>query len=94
METYFIAIVIVVMQFFLSRSRLVFLGGVLPTLFLLAVIYGWFTNFQGLRNDILSFAIISIGGITWLLSFWVSGREAFKKKLSKELEKIELHDLK
>jgi len=88
-----IALVILGCQYYLSRRRNVWWGSILPIAYFLVFIYGWFSEtFFTRENNTTSFVLALIGGLAFLLSGWINGREALKKKEKKELEKMKLKD--
>ncbi|WP_210367122.1 hypothetical protein [Bacillus sp. REN3] len=91
MYGWILAILIIGIQFYLSRRRNVLWGAILPALYSVFIV-GWFIKRFG-QEDTLSLVLAAVGGMAFLLSVWISGREAVKKKRKKELEKMELQDM-
>lgn len=85
-----IGIIILGIQYVLTRFENKYLGGILPLLFLCFMV--WLYNYHQ-PDNIISFAIATLGGFVMLASIWESGRTAIKNKRKKELEKIKLHDI-
>lgn len=86
-----IAILVIGVQFYLSRREKVYWGAILPV-FYMVFIAGWFIKKYG-EVETLSLILAAVGGLAFLLSVWVNGRDSLKKKRKKEMEKIELHDI-
>jgi len=89
-----IALVILGCQYYLSRKRNVWWGAILPIAYFLVLIYGWVSETYFTRENTTSFILALLGGLAFLLSGWINGREALKRKEKKELEKMKLKDLK
>lgn len=85
-----IAIIILGIQYVLTRLENKYLGGILPLLFLCFMMWVYI-YFQ--PDGIISFFIATLAGFVILLSIWENGRTAIKNKRKKELEKIKLHDI-
>ncbi|SDK48141.1 hypothetical protein SAMN05216187_10955 [Jeotgalicoccus aerolatus] len=86
-----IAILVIGVQFYLSRRKYVYWGAILPVLYIVFIV-GWFFKKFG-EEDTLSLILAGVGGLAFLLSLWINGRDYLKKKRKKELEKIELQDI-
>lgn len=86
-----IVIVILVTQNFLSSRNNPYLGGILPVAYIGFI--SFFFNKLIANGDYFSTWLIIIAGLCGLLSIWISGRERFKKKRQKELDRIELQNL-
>jgi chromate transport protein ChrA len=86
-----IAFVIIGIQFYFSRRTNVFLGAILPGLYLVFIV-SWFLKKLG-EVDTLSLILAAVGGLAFLLSIWINGRESLKKKRKKELEKIDIQNI-
>ena len=86
-----IAIVIIGLQFYLSRRINVYWGAILPGLYLVFIV-SWFLKKFG-EVDTLSLILAAVGGLAFLLSIWINGRESLKKKRKKELEKIHIQNI-
>ncbi|WP_163100718.1 hypothetical protein [Peribacillus alkalitolerans] len=86
-----IAIVIIGIQFYLSSRTNVYWGAILPGLYLVFIV-SWFLKKFG-EVDTLSLILAAIGGLAFLLSIWINGRESLKKKRKKELEKIDIQNI-
>lgn len=83
-------IIILVVQYFLSKQARVWPGGILPAAF--AVFFIWLM----IDKDLAFFSrdvIPLILGITILCGVWINGQEAYKKKQEKELMKMRGQDL-
>lgn len=86
-----IAIVVIGIQFYLSRKENVYWGAILPVLYLVFIV-GWFIKKFG-EVETLTLLLAAVGGLAFLLSIWINGRDSLKKKIKKEMEKIDLHDI-
>ncbi|HEK9104065.1 hypothetical protein KFD70_28360 [Bacillus pfraonensis] len=87
-----VAIVILVAQHFLSRREQVYFGAILPTFYILFLIYGNMTNlFKDGNGKELIF--LGVFGTVILMGIWVSGRVHVSKKREKEMEKIEVQNM-
>lgn len=86
-----IAIVVIGIQFYLSRKENVYWGAILPVLYLVFIV-GWFIKKFG-EVETLTLLLAAVGGFAFLLSIWINGRDSLKKKIKKEMEKIDLHDI-
>ncbi|MFF2286612.1 hypothetical protein [Peribacillus butanolivorans] len=86
-----VVIVILLTQDYLSTRKNPYLGGIIPIVYI-GVISFFFNKLMD-NNDHSSTWVILIVGLCGLLSSWISGRERFKKKRQKELERIELQNL-
>lgn len=89
-----IALVILGCQYYLSRRRNVWWGAVLPAAYFLVFIYGWVSETYFTRENSTSFILALLGGLAFLLSGWINGRESVKRKEKKELDKMKLKDIK
>lgn len=86
-----IAILVIGVQFYLSRKENAYWGAILPVLYLVFIV-GWFIKKLG-EVETLSLILAAVGGLAFLLSVWINGRDSLKKKRKKEMEKIELNDI-
>ena len=86
-----ISILVIGIQFYLSRKKSVYWGAILPVLYLVFIV-GWFIKKFG-ELDTLTLILAAVGGLAFLLSIWINGRDSLKKKIKKEMEKMELHDI-
>ncbi|EOP17936.1 hypothetical protein ACW4EZ_30635 (plasmid) [Bacillus toyonensis] len=86
-----VIVVIIVIQSFLSSRKNPYLGGILPVAYIGFI--SFFFNKLLANGDYFSTWIKIIAGLCGLLSIWISGRERFKKKRQKELDRIELQNL-
>jgi len=86
-----IAIVIIGVQFFLSRRTNVYWGAILPVVYLFSIKWLFFRRIG--EENTLYLILAAIGGLAFLLSVWIKGRESLKKRRKKELEKIELQNI-
>jgi len=89
-----IALVILGCQYYLLRRRNVWWGAVLPAAYFLVFIYGWVSETYFTRENSTSFILALLGGLAFLLSGWINGRESVKRKEKKELDKMKLKDIK
>ncbi|GED12316.1 hypothetical protein [Aneurinibacillus aneurinilyticus] len=74
--SFLITIVILVIQFFLSRRNNVYLGAILPVVYLVTLIYLWFSETLFIKSTLLA----AFAGLAALLGIWINGRESLKKK--------------
>ncbi len=74
--SFLITIVILVIQFFLSRRNNVYLGAILPVVYLVTLIYLWFSETLFIKSTLLA----AFAGLAALLGSWINGRESLKKK--------------
>lgn len=85
------ALLILILQYFLSTRNKVFWGGILPGIYTSLLIYlKIYGVFDGHTKE---FWTVSTLGITILLAIWATGRESLKKKRRKELDKMTTRDL-
>lgn len=92
-EIIFIVIGLIVfgIQKFLSSRKQVWLGSIIPVLYLVGVIIFFIkTNTSFFSKDIIPFTLF----FTIMLGAWISGYESHKRKEKKELNKMKSHDLK
>ncbi|MGF7045994.1 hypothetical protein J2T13_000456 [Paenibacillus sp. DS2015] len=87
-----IAVGILVVQYFISKRGPVFVGAVLPVIYIGLFSYGYIIDFFSERSteNILG---ASIGGTVLLISAWIKGRESLAKERKRELNKIKAKDL-
>ncbi|MBM7605482.1 hypothetical protein FS935_10350 [Metabacillus litoralis] len=86
-----IAIVVLVIQFLLSRRKRALWGAIVPFLYLIYMVY-WIPNKYD-DFSVVKLILVAIGGLAILCSIWINGREYLKKKRNKELVQIELKNL-
>ncbi|MEY9979148.1 hypothetical protein [Lysinibacillus sp. RC79] len=86
-----VAIVILGVQFILSRRTKVYWGAIVPVLYLV-FIFGWWYNRMDNINTYTLIKVAVVGPVV-LLGMWARGRESLKNKRKKELEKMKLHDI-
>ncbi|RAS75495.1 hypothetical protein [Priestia endophytica] len=86
-----IVIVIMIVQQFLSSRKNPYLGGILPVVYIGSVVF-YFNKLMA-DGDHFSTWLMIVAALCGLLSIWISGRESFKKKRKKELDRIELQNL-
>jgi ATP/ADP translocase len=86
-----IAVGILVAQYFISRRGPVWVGAILPIIYLGGLVYGLFT--QHFNGSLKSILVAGIGGTVLLISAWIKGRESLAKKRQRELNKIKAMDL-
>ncbi|MFD0084189.1 hypothetical protein [Priestia megaterium] len=86
-----VVIIILLTQDYLSTRKNPYLGGIIPLIYI-GVISFFFNRLMD-SNDNSSTWVILIVALCGLLSSWISGRERFKKKRQKELDRIELQNL-
>ncbi|MGN7313544.1 hypothetical protein ACTHQ4_20875 [Alkalicoccobacillus gibsonii] len=76
-------------QYFLSTRNSLFWGGLLPVVFIIWRTWIFFTNGESL----LSFVIVLLLGLAFLISGWVTGRKALSERRKKELNKMKTLDI-
>ncbi|MBC6972460.1 hypothetical protein H9I32_08570 [Bacillus sp. Xin] len=86
-----VTVVIIVIQSFLSSRKNPYLGGILPVAYIGFI--SFFFNKLFANGDYFSTWLMILAGLCAFLSIWISGRERFKKKRQKELDRIELQNL-
>lgn len=85
--TIFITIFALAVQQYLSTRRYWALGGILPALYTIFAV--WFKVYKA--PSFHTGLLIILG--TTLLSVWASGREQYKNKLKKEMDKMKSKDM-
>ncbi|MEB6319797.1 hypothetical protein MXM74_02545 [Staphylococcus xylosus] len=83
--------VLLAIQYFLSRTGNKIVGAIVPVLFVIVLIYLYLSEMLGL--NIWGAIIFGIIGLLFLLGQWDSAQKDNKKKMEKELDKIEGKDL-
>ena len=86
-----VVIIILLVQAYLSSRKNPYLGAILPVVYIGFI--SFFFNKLMADNDHFSTWLRIIAALCGLLSAWISGRERFKKKRQKELDRIELQNL-
>lgn len=78
-------------QSILSSKSNLYWGAILPILFVI-----WRTGLfvTGNNESFLSYILILIIGLLFLLGQWTNGRISLKERQEKELNKMQAHDLK
>ncbi|MDQ0175003.1 hypothetical protein [Bacillus chungangensis] len=87
-----IALGILAIQFFISKRGPLFVGAVLPIMYIVFFIYAYVTDFFTKRSTGSLLGAV-IGGTVLLLAAWIYGRESLAKKRKKELIKMKATDL-
>ena len=82
-----ITICILVVQNYLSTRRYWWLGVIVPIIYLIFAI--WFKVYKA--PTFAPGLLILLGGI--LLGIWANGRERYKKKINKEIDKMKSIDI-
>ncbi|MCP1358334.1 hypothetical protein [Aneurinibacillus migulanus] len=77
--SFLITVVILVVESFLSRRNNVYLGAILPVVYLVTLIYLWFSETFFVKST-FSFLLAAFAGLVALLGIWINGRESLKKK--------------
>jgi len=86
-----VAIVLYIGQHILSRRVSPYWGAIIPTAFLVFMIVILAKDhFHDMKGGILA----TIGGLAISCGVWAVGRDSFHKKRKKELDKIELENIK
>lgn len=76
-------------QHFLSSRESVYWGALIPLVFV-----GWRTWLFFTENgNFLSYILILLVGLAFLIGGWYEGRKALHKKREQELKKMRAHDL-
>lgn len=83
--------VLLAIQYFLSRTGNKIVGAIVPVIFVVVLIYLYLTEKLGL--NIWGAIIFGIIGLLFLLGQWDSAQKDKKKKIEKELDKMEGKDL-
>ncbi|WP_411848019.1 hypothetical protein [Staphylococcus pseudoxylosus] len=78
-------------QYFLSRTGNKIVGVIVPIIFVIVLIYLYLTGKLGL--NIWGAIIFGVIGLLFLLGQWDSAQKDNKKKMKKELDKMEGKDL-
>ncbi|UIJ69960.1 hypothetical protein LW858_32050 (plasmid) [Bacillus cereus] len=91
---FLIAILLIGLQYFLSRRENVYWGLCLPILYVITLLYLGVTEVLTVKGNTLIFIIIILGGLAILLGIWIKGREDLKNKQKKELDRMKTKDMK
>lgn len=83
--------VLLAIQYFLSRTGNKIVGAIVPVIFVIVLIYLYLTEKLGL--NIWGAIIFGVIGLLFLLGQWDSAQKDKKKKMEKELDKMEGKDL-
>lgn len=83
--------VLLAIQYFLSRTGNKIMGAIVPIIFVIILIYLYLTEKLGL--NIWGTIIFGVIGLLFLLGQWDSAQKDNKKKMKKELDKMEGKDL-
>ncbi|WP_411764731.1 hypothetical protein [Staphylococcus pseudoxylosus] len=83
--------VLLAIQYFLSRTGNKIVGAIVPIIFVIILIYLYLTEKLGL--NIWGTIIFGVIGLLFLLGQWDSAQKDNKKKMKKELDKMEGKDL-
>src|SRR5699024_10020516 len=86
-----IAILVIGVQFYLSRRKHVYWGASLRVLYIVYIV-GWFFKKFG-EEDTLSLILSGVGGLAFLLSHCNNGRDCKNKKIKKDFENLEIQDI-
>lgn len=84
------ALLILILQYFLSTRNQVFWGAILPSIYILLLVY--LKIYGVFDNHTTEFWLFSILGIGSLLGIWATGRKNLKRKRRKELSQIRFQD--
>lgn len=84
--------VLLAIQYFLSKTENKIIGGIIPVLFIVALVVLYTTGKLGL--NIWGTLIFGIIGLLFLLGQWSSAQKDNKKKEQRELDKMIGKDLK
>ncbi|WP_436952185.1 hypothetical protein [Staphylococcus shinii] len=83
--------VLLAIQYFLSRTGNKIVGAIAPVIFVIVLVYLYLTEKLGL--NIWGAIIFGVIGLLFLLGQWDSAQKDKKKKMEKELDKMEGKDL-
>ncbi|WP_039066603.1 hypothetical protein [Staphylococcus shinii] len=83
--------VLLAIQYFLSRTGNKIVGAIVPVIFVIVLIYLYLTEKLGL--NIWGAIIFGVIGLLFLFGQWDSAQKDKKKKMEKELDKMERKDL-
>ncbi|WP_426703731.1 hypothetical protein [Staphylococcus shinii] len=83
--------VLLAIQYFLSRTGNKIVGAIVPVIFVIVLIYLYLTEKLGL--NIWGAIIFGVIGLLFLFGQWDSAQKDKKKKMEKELDKMEGKDL-
>ncbi|WP_214801298.1 MULTISPECIES: hypothetical protein [unclassified Exiguobacterium] len=78
-------------QYVLSSQKNVYLGAVVPLLFSAGMTWRY-VNVESVST--IQYLLITGFGLLCLVAEWGKGREVFRKKQEKELERMSIQDLK
>jgi len=92
MKSLVIAILLLIVQYFLSSRERTWLGAIIPIFFVLIISTSLMTGKLELNSN--RDIILIILGLIIFLGVWAEGRSSLKKKRKKELEKIKSYDMK
>ncbi|WP_240377048.1 hypothetical protein [Bacillus piscicola] len=79
-----------IVQYFISKQRITIFGAILPTAYMIFIIWlvvNW--EVPATTENIVPLSL----GLVLLLSGWINGKEAYKKKQKKEMDKMKGKDL-
>ncbi|MFD3449357.1 hypothetical protein ACFDTO_32795 [Microbacteriaceae bacterium 4G12] len=90
--SFVIGIGVLVLQYFICKRGPVYIGAVLPIMYIGFLIYGYVAGIfvKGSTSSLLGAAF---GGTLLLLSSWAKAREALAKERKRELTKMKAMDL-
>ncbi|MDK9865730.1 MULTISPECIES: hypothetical protein [Staphylococcus] len=89
-STFLIVFVMAALQYFMSRSRILFLGAIIPIIYVITMIVMYKENYI---TSTLLFVGLLIIGLIILLEQWSKGRKDTKNKQKSEIEKMKKRDL-
>ena len=78
-------------QYLLSSQKNVYVGAVVPLLFVAGMTWRY-VNVESVST--IQYLLITGFGLLCLVAEWGKGREVFRKKQEKELERMSIQDLK
>lgn len=82
---------ILAVQYFFSTRNNVYWGAIIPVGFLTVLTWMFVTN---RIEHTLAFILIFLVGMLFLIAEWSSGRNSFRKRRKKELDKMKSYDMK
>lgn len=78
------------LQYFFSTRNSVYWGGIIPVIFVVWRTWLFFAN----NESFLSYVLVLILGLAFLIGGWVNGRKSLIEQRKKELNKMKSFDMK
>ena len=76
-------------QYFFATRNSVYWGALIPVIFVTWRTWILFTS----DERVLSYVLILLLGLAFLIGGWIKGRETLKERRKKELDKMRFHDM-